>query len=824
MARAVGDFTFGGQLFEAYWNMFVSSLRPVLYVSATFGILGAIGHGYMTLLKDDFYYLIMRGFSALWNVTGLNPNKMIELKGYGDRIPVRMRNVELFQPMADAMDRWQYVLGLTAGWFVVGFGIAFLVYPQIAIHIAQKQRQRTNERGASITSADALRDMVASDNEARARAEQLEQERRARQNAKANEAGQRSAWDARLRASLDSYLAGVVNLFGLRERDAAQPAADAVMPAGTNEKGDQEAEPEKIETNVAAAPEQAGNKTQQQPMPYIPYSVAGFQFPWRHETTHFFAMGTTGAGKSTVLKDLLTQARTRGDRAVVFDLTGTFIEAFYDPTRDTILNPLDVRCPQWSIFNECSNRVELHTAARALIPSDGGRGDPFWIEAARLMFVEACQKLIEANKRSNEALYTEIMTSVLPNLHRRLQGTLAGPLTEPEAKRMAESVRAVLNANAHAIQLLPANGADFSIRRWVREDDGTGRILFIAAQTTHLETLRSLLTLWYDTAIHALMGMPASPDRLRLWFIFDELGALHRLPSLEDGMRTSRNFGGAFALGIHTIQQLWSVYGQHEGDTIASLGRTQLYLTQPDYRSADWCSAMIGKSEYRESERSTTVGVERLRDGVGWTQKTEYRPIALPEQIMRLPSLQGYIKFPQGYPTALIQIAYRAYPKQAEGFIAREDLGIVVGLEQPTQTESPPKQDDSEERAPKAETSPPPPEKVGKQGPNESRQADLFAAAPKSQHTESAAAPPTVKGVASKGRTETDKADEKPGGEQKAGSNPGPETKGKGSRSNTTAKEPKEAAAEAQADGPTLERRMGPEVDYPRDDLEMGAD
>jgi hypothetical protein len=83
---------------------------------------------------------------------------------------------------------------------------------------------------------------------------------------------------------------------------------------------------------------------------------------------------------------------------------------------------------------------------------------------------------------------------------------------------------------------------------------------------------------------------------------------------------------------------------------------------------------MIGKTEYREGERSTTVGVERIRDGVGWTQRTEYRALALPDQIMKLKSLEGYIVFPEGFPTARIRIAYQGHQRIADGFIPRASI------------------------------------------------------------------------------------------------------------------------------------------------------
>src|SRR3546814_3276974 len=76
-----------------------------------------------------------------------------------------------------------------------------------------------------------------------------------------------------------------------------------------------------------------------------PYKLADIPFPHRLEQSHAMLFGTTGAGKTTQLRDLIVQMRQRQDNAVVFDLTGAYVEALYDPERDTILNPMAQRCP-----------------------------------------------------------------------------------------------------------------------------------------------------------------------------------------------------------------------------------------------------------------------------------------------------------------------------------------------------------------------------------------------------------------------------------------------------------------------------------------------
>lgn len=118
---------------------------------------------------------------------------------------------------------------------------------------------------------------------------------------------------------------------------------------------------------------------------HAPYRLAGVPVPWRLEQSHAMFIGTTGAGKTTELKKIVTQARERGHRCVIFDLTGTFVESFYDAETDIILNPMDRRCVPWSIFNDCDNYAEFMSAATALVPSGHSAEDDFWQKSARTL-------------------------------------------------------------------------------------------------------------------------------------------------------------------------------------------------------------------------------------------------------------------------------------------------------------------------------------------------------------------------------------------------------------------------------------------------------
>lgn len=411
------------------------------------------------------------------------------------------------------------------------------------------------------------------------------------------------------------------------------------------------------------------------------YSLAGVPFPWRTEQAHTMMIGSTGTGKTTQMRALIAQMRKRRDRAVVFDLTGAYVEAFYNPETDTILNPMDERCPSWSVFAEAKNHADFTGIAAALLPADGGGAEPFWMLAARTLFVETCMRLIKLGKATNQALASRLMMADLKAVHKLLENTVADPLTAPEAAKMAESIRAVFNTNAQALRFLPEGKEPFSICDWIRASDQPGSILFITSSHNELVLNRALLSLWMNLAVHTLMRLPRTRD-LRTWFFFDEVHALHRLPAIEDGLQTARGFGGAFVLGIHSFAKLAETYGKEGAQNLASLARTKLILAAADRDTAEHCSDFIGHREVRMMDEAYSYGYSNIRDAATITPRSEVQPLVLPDDIMKLPSLRGFLVFPEGFDAARIRLSWKDYPTVAEGYVLRENVEPIEFAEE----------------------------------------------------------------------------------------------------------------------------------------------
>ena len=164
----------------------------------------------------------------------------------------------------------------------------------------------------------------------------------------------------------------------------------------------------------------------------------------------------------------------------------------------------------------------------------------------------------------------------------------------------------------------------------------------------------------------------AQDEGRRIWVILDELPTLHQVPSLQPGLAESRQFGGCFVLGVQVASALRDLYGRNGAETISGLCGTRVVLAAPDRDTAQWSADSLGRSEVEEVAEGYSYGANTIRDGVSLTPRRELRALALPSEIMRLPNLEGYLKFPGPLPVASIRLKYVARPAAAERFVPRD--------------------------------------------------------------------------------------------------------------------------------------------------------
>ncbi|MEQ9498152.1 MAG: type IV secretion system DNA-binding domain-containing protein [Deltaproteobacteria bacterium] len=393
------------------------------------------------------------------------------------------------------------------------------------------------------------------------------------------------------------------------------------------------------------------------------YRLAGVELEAGKECYHVLLCGSPGSGKSTACKDLLDQIRVRGERAIVYDLSGEYLRLYFRPGRDRLLSPSDARSETWSPWAEGDDPATYLALARSLFP--GGGRDPFWQEAAATLFAAALEKL--AADGSNQRLYFALTQGSIEDLRELLADTDAARFLDPNGSAMPASVIATVASGLKGWRQLvdPVTpSAAFSIRRFIRgEGEADDSWLFLSTTEADRIAMKPLLSLWADVAATALLSLPET-HASRIWAVFDEVASLQRLPALPGLLERGRKHGAAVLLGLQAIPQLREAYGRDLAAAIAAQPQTWLVLRSVEPDTAKWLESALGTVEVEEAHTSLSMGVDAMRDGVSFQQHVTHRPLVLASEITTLPDLTGYLKLP-GAPD-LWRVAY--------GIREREDI------------------------------------------------------------------------------------------------------------------------------------------------------
>ena len=258
----------------------------------------------------------------------------------------------------------------------------------------------------------------------------------------------------------------------------------------------------------------------------------------RIETRHFAFLGTTGSGKTTVLRQMLDGIEARGEAALVYDTSGEFIAHYYDPARgDIILNPFDARCAFWSPFDEISHPADADRIARQLVSETGSQDDDVWLETSRILVANMLRSLWAENNCSLEALLEALQVKSKEQLKQWLGHTSSARTFADDADRATGSVLFMLAKAANLIQFLrveDGGAARFAFRDFIAgldQHEGAKPWIFVPRKEDYFEAAKPLMACWLECAASAVLGLSPSPER-RIWFVLDELADLPRVENL----------------------------------------------------------------------------------------------------------------------------------------------------------------------------------------------------------------------------------------------------------------------------------------------------
>lgn len=414
-------------------------------------------------------------------------------------------------------------------------------------------------------------------------------------------------------------------------------------------------------------------------------TLGDFPIPTGFSKKHTLISGTSGAGKSTALTHLLKAIRARGDRAVVYDKKGEFVEMFYRDGVDHILNPADSRSHQWTPWEEMESPFDADWISETLLPSSNSNSgsEKFFTSAARAVVSAALQNLYLDGPKSLLSLLRATAWNDLELLKELVAGTPAETYFNEDNERTLESIRSTIVDGVRPLRLLKEENKKgfFSIRDWIVEGDepnADDSWLFLPVRESEIEIQKPLISTWIQAAAKGLMARGVNNERT-LWIVVDELPSLKKIPALSMLMAEGRGFGAAVVLGIQEINQLEEEFGKNTSKTILGLCSTQFHFRLNNADTAEWVSKVLGEAEREEVDEDLNYSADDIRDGVRVSSKRQNRKIVLPSEIMDLPDLSCFAKIWGVESKARIDIPFLRLPKIADGFI-QGDENETVGM------------------------------------------------------------------------------------------------------------------------------------------------
>ena len=409
--------------------------------------------------------------------------------------------------------------------------------------------------------------------------------------------------------------------------------------------------------------------------------------PRERESYHFMMMGDTGAGKSSLIRQILMQVEERAETAIVYDPALEYTPQFYEPGRgDVILNPLDARMPYWSPCEEVQHEAEAEGLAAALFKDDP-RTNPFFVMVPRQIFAHL---LTEQPKRTPQELLAILRDE--RELAKRLKDTEHAAAIYPDAGPQRGGMIATLNSVTNALKLLPRQEeakTSWTATEWAKQRQGW---LFITSPPEFRERLRPLISMWLDMLVLRLMNQ-GKPGVRPVWFILDELQSLHALPQLHTAITESRKAKNPVVLGFQGRSQLEELYGR-KAEAMLSQPATKIFLRTDEANSSEWISQTIGKVEIERMRESRMEGhfPNNRRDSRNYQLERTVEPLVMASEIAGLPDLHGYVK--NGNLVVRLSFPYIELPKRHEAFIERKLTPPQLKEEQATQATAAPSNGD----------------------------------------------------------------------------------------------------------------------------------
>ncbi len=392
-------------------------------------------------------------------------------------------------------------------------------------------------------------------------------------------------------------------------------------------------------------------------------------------------IGRPGVGKTVLISQVITRIIERGDRAVIYDFKGDMISRFYNPDTDIIINPLDKRSTGWGLLqSEIKTKMDINSCAASLIPlpHTSSSADPYFNEGARDVFAGILHYLYENDFRTNKDIW-DLVSAPGDVINNALKSIPAGArglrYIEDASSKQALSILSVMMQYVKCFEYMTNFEGNFSIAEWLENGKG---MIFIANYPDIKETLKPILSLFIDLLSRKFLAMKDSDVR-SIFIVLTEFGTLQRLSSVVDLFTNVRSKGGKCYLDIQDYGQIDKQYGKDNRQSILSACGNSVTFAVGD-EASEIASKRLGDAEYIEIVKSSSMGVDSLKDGVSFSERKVKEWLFLPSEVIDFPELTGIVRF-ANYGMLKTKLNWVEYPVIHEPFQMIDEVSLETVVE-----------------------------------------------------------------------------------------------------------------------------------------------
>ncbi len=425
-------------------------------------------------------------------------------------------------------------------------------------------------------------------------------------------------------------------------------------------------------------------------------TVGGVPITIGSENRHLFFAGVPGVGKTNAFNEILSQVRERGNRAVIVDTTGDFVEKFYREGRDLILNPYDERTVDWSPWAECRKKCHYSQLVNAIFPSSNRSENDYFSQAARTVVQAMLEKMGPDPSKTIKGFVDSLCIQPLSDLFDTLKATPGAAYLDPRGEKGSHSIRTSIINGINDFSLLKESTHPFSVREWILDEGKEDQWLFLSCREEQRHSLRVLMSIWTSVAVEGLKSRNRmTVENNPIFIAIDELHSLQKLECLQGATAELRKYWGCLMLATQNISQLDSIYGHDITRVIIDSCGTKVCFRQTERESAKRMSFFFGETQIKETQEGVSYGANEIRDGVTLSTVERTRAVVSSSDIQDLPDLTAYLKLSnppkrfrflreKSLPATRVSFKYKRIPSIAEKCIEKE---FPVPLQEKTPVE-----------------------------------------------------------------------------------------------------------------------------------------